>query len=34
MIDRLFFDTNIVLDLLGEREAFYDSAAKIVTLSD
>ena len=34
MKDRLFLDTNIVLDLLGERELFYDSAAKIATLAD
>ncbi|MFC0875808.1 type II toxin-antitoxin system VapC family toxin [Saccharicrinis sp. FJH2] len=34
MKDRLFFDTNVVLDLLGEREPFYDSAAKITTLAD
>ena len=34
MIDRLFLDTNVVLDLLGEREPFYDSAAKIATLAD
>ncbi len=34
MIDRLFIDTNVVLDLLGEREPYYDSAAKIATLAD
>lgn len=34
MNDRLFLDTNVVLDLLGEREPFYDSAAKITTLAD
>ena len=34
MIDKLFLDTNIVLDLLGEREPFYESAAKIATLAD
>lgn len=34
MIDKLFLDTNVVLDLLGEREPFYDSAAKIATLAD
>jgi predicted nucleic acid-binding protein len=34
MKDRLLFDTNVVLDLLGEREPFYDSAAKITTLAD
>lgn len=31
---RLFLDTNVVLDLLGEREPFYESAAKIATLAD
>ncbi|MCF8234023.1 MAG: PIN domain-containing protein [Bacteroidales bacterium] len=34
MKDKLFLDTNVVLDLLGEREPFYDSAAKIATLAD
>ena len=34
MKDKLFLDTNIMLDLLGEREPFYDSAAKIATLAD
>lgn len=34
MRDKLFLDTNVVLDLLGEREPFYDSAAKIVTIAD
>jgi predicted nucleic acid-binding protein len=34
MIDRLFLDTNVVFDLLGEREPFYNSAAKIATLAD
>lgn len=31
---RLFLDTNVMLDLLGERDPFYDSAAKIATLAD
>jgi predicted nucleic acid-binding protein len=31
---RLFLDTNVVLDLLGEREPFYMSAAMIATLAD
>lgn len=31
---KLFWDTNIMLDLLGEREAFYLSSAKIATLAD
>jgi predicted nucleic acid-binding protein len=34
MKDRLFLDTNVVLDLLGEREHFYDSAARIATLAE
>ena len=34
MKDKLFFDTNVVVDLLGEREQFYDSVAKIATLAD
>src|SRR3972149_3367628 len=34
MKDRLFLDTNVLLDLLGEREPFYDSIAKIATLAD
>ncbi|MEA3446523.1 MAG: PIN domain-containing protein [Bacteroidota bacterium] len=31
---RLFWDTNVMLDFLGEREPFYISAAKIATLAD
>ena len=34
MRDKLFLDTNIVLDLLGEREPFYESAAKIASIAD
>ncbi len=33
-MDRLFLDTNIVIDFLGERENFYEAAAKILTLAD
>lgn len=33
-MNRLFIDTNILLDLLGERKPFYDSAAKLATLAD
>lgn len=33
-MERLFLDTNVVLDLLGEREPFYESAAKIASLAD
>ena len=31
---RLFIDTNIVLDLLGHREPFYEDAAKLFSLAD
>jgi len=31
---RLFLDTNVILDLLGERDPFYDSIAKLATLAD
>lgn len=31
---KLFIDTNIVLDLLGKREPFYDDAAKLFSLAD
>jgi predicted nucleic acid-binding protein len=31
---KVFLDTNVMLDLLGERELFYLSAAKIATLAD
>ena len=31
---RIFLDTNIMLDLLGERIPFYNSIAKIATLAD
>jgi predicted nucleic acid-binding protein len=31
---KLFIDTNIVLDLLAKREPFYESSAKLFTLSD
>ncbi|MEI6754614.1 MAG: PIN domain-containing protein [Paludibacter sp.] len=34
MKTRLFIDTNIMLDLLGERLPYYDSIAKIATLAD
>ena len=33
-MQRLFLDTNIILDLLGERGKFYKSAAKLATLAD
>ena len=31
---KLFWDTNVMLDFLGERDPFYISAAKIATLAD
>jgi len=31
---RLFLDTNVMLDLLGDRAPFYDSVAKLATLAD
>ncbi len=31
---KIFFDTNIILDLLGERHPFYEPAAKLATLAD
>lgn len=31
---RLFLDTNVILDLLGERYPFYEPMAKIATLAD
>lgn len=31
---KIFIDTNIVLDLLGKREPFYDNAAKLFSLAD
>jgi len=34
MIEKLYLDTNVLLDLLGERKPFYESAARIATLAD
>ncbi len=34
MSKRLFIDTNVMLDLLGERAPFYEPIAKIATLSE
>lgn len=31
---KIFLDTNIILDFLGEREGFYEASAKIMTLAD
>ena len=33
-MQKIFLDTNIALDFLGEREGFYEPAAKILTLAD
>lgn len=34
MKDKLFLDTNVVIDLLGERDPYYESVARIATLAD
>jgi len=34
MKDRLFLDTNVVLDLLGERISFYEPMAQIASMAD
>lgn len=34
MTPRIFLDTNVMLDFLGEREPFYESAARIISLAD
>lgn len=34
MSKRIFIDTNIMLDFLGERHPFYEPAAKIATLAE
>ncbi len=34
MSKRDYLDTNVMLDLLGEREPFYNSIAQIATLAD
>ncbi|MCB0497076.1 MAG: PIN domain-containing protein [Cyclobacteriaceae bacterium] len=34
MNKRIFIDTNIMLDLLGERKPYYDPIAKIATLAE
>lgn len=31
---KVFMDTNLMLGFLGEREGFYENAAKLVTLAD
>lgn len=34
MNKRIFIDTNVMLDFLGERDPFYDAIAKIATLAE
>ena len=34
MSRRIFIDTNVMLDLLGERDPFYEPIAKIATLAE
>lgn len=31
---KVFIDTNILIDFLGERESFYDAAARIISQAD
>lgn len=33
-MSRIFLDTNVILDLLGERIPFFDAIAKVATLAD
>jgi|SRR5690606_19313881 len=33
-MQKLFLDTNVVIDFLGERMPFYTSVAKVLTLAD
>mgnify|MGYP003575172756 CR=1 FL=1 len=33
-MQKVFLDTNIVIDFLGERKEFYQAAAKVLTLAD
>ncbi len=34
MLQNIFIDTNIMIDLLGERKPFYENAAEIASLAD
>lgn len=34
MKKKIFIDTNVMLDFLGERQPFYENAAKLATLAD
>jgi len=33
-MQKIFLDTNVVIDFLGERDNFYELSAKILTLAD
>ena len=33
-MNKVFIDTNILIDFLGEREPFYEAAARIVSRAD
>lgn len=33
-MQRIYLDTNIVLDFLGERQPFHEASAKVLTLAD
>ena len=33
-MQKVFLDTNIIIDFLGERKEFYEAAAKILSLAD
>ncbi|MDQ1140134.1 type II toxin-antitoxin system VapC family toxin [Pedobacter agri] len=33
-MSKIFLDTNVILDLLGQRIPFYDAIAKVATLAD
>ena len=33
-MNRIFLDTNVILDLLGERVPYFDPIAKVATLAD
>jgi predicted nucleic acid-binding protein len=33
-MNKFFLDTNVILDLLGERVPFYDAIAKVTTLAN
>jgi predicted nucleic acid-binding protein len=33
-MQKIFLDTNIIIDFLGERELFYEDSAKVMTLAD